>query len=370
MKNTKLIVKTKSKAYPIYFGNDILNTTGRLIKKNLPGVKKICIISDNKLPILLIKKLIKSLAKYEIKVYKLSVSEKTKSLKIANKIIEQLLKNNFNRSDCIIALGGGVLGDLSAFISNLTKRGLKFINIPTTLLAQVDASIGGKTGINSNRGKNLIGTFYQPDFILSDVSLLKSLPPREMVSGYGEILKHSLIFDKKFFLWLSKNGQKIINKKSNSFLSKAIIKSCKIKCKIVKKDEKEKDLRMILNFGHTFAHGFESAKGFSKKLNHGEAVLLGMMLASELSNKKKQLSFKELLLIKKHYLSLKLPMNINKIFKKKEIGKIIHFMKKDKKNIDERINFILLNKIGKTAKLRKFALNDKEIKSFFISYYL
>ncbi len=370
MKNTRLIVKTKSKSYPIYFGNNILNTTGRLVKKNLPGVKKICIISDNKLPIFLLNKLIKSLKKYELKIYKLSATEKTKSLKVANKIIEHLLSDNFNKSDCIIALGGGVLGDLSAFISNLTKRGLKFINIPTTLLAQVDASIGGKTGINSNRGKNLIGTYYQPDFILSDVSLLKSLPQREMISGYGEILKHSLILDKKFFLWLSKNGKKIINKTNNLFLREAIIKSCKIKCKVVNKDEKEKDLRMILNFGHTFAHGFESAKNFSKKLNHGEAVLLGMMMASKLSNKKKLLSFKELLSIKKHYLALKLPMNINKIFKKKEISKIVHFMKKDKKNIDEKINFILLSKIGKTAKPKRFALHGNAIKKFLHSYYL
>ena len=370
MKNTKLIVTTKSKSYPIYFGNNILNTSGRLLKKNLPDVKKICIISDNKLPKFILNKLIKSLKEYDLKIYKLSVTEKTKSLSVANKIIEQLLNDNFNRSDCVIALGGGVLGDLSAFISNLTKRGLKFINIPTTLLAQVDASIGGKTGINSNRGKNLIGTYYQPDFILSDVSLLKSLPQREIISGYGEILKHSLILDKNFFLWLSKNGKKIINKKNNLLLKEAIVKSCKIKCKVVNKDEKEKDLRMILNFGHTFAHGFESAKNFSKKLNHGEAVLLGMMLASELSYKKKQLSFRELLLIKKHYLSLNLPMNINEIFKKKEISKIVHFMKKDKKNLDEKINLILLNKIGKTAKLNKFSLNSKEIKKFLNSCYL
>lgn len=370
MKNTKLIVKTKSKSYPIYFGNNILNTTGRLIKKNLPYVKKICIISDNKLPELLLKKLIRSLKKYELKVYKLSASEKTKSLKVANKIIEQLLRDNFNRSDCIIALGGGVLGDLSAFISNLTKRGLKLVNIPTTLLAQVDASIGGKTGINSSQGKNLIGTYYQPDFILSDISILKSLPKREMISGYGEILKHSLILDKKFFLWLSNNGKKIINRKNNLFLKKAIIKSCEIKSKIVNRDEKEKDLRMILNFGHTFAHSFESAKNFSKKLNHGEAVLLGMMIASELSNKKKQLSFKELLLIKRHYLSLKLPMKINKIFEKNELNKIIYFMKKDKKNINEKISLILLSKIGKTTKPRRFALKSNEIKKFLNSYYL
>ena len=369
MKNTKLIVKTKSKTYPIYFGNNIINKTGWLIKKKLPGVKKICIISDNKLPKLLLKKLTKSLKKYELKIYKLSASERTKSLRVANKIIEQLLKDNFNRSDCVIALGGGILGDLSGFISSLAKRGLKFINIPTTLLAQADASIGGKTGINSYQGKNLIGTYYHPDFILSDVSILKSLPQREIISGYSEILKHSIILDKKFFLWLFKNGKKIINEKNNAFLKKAIVKSCKIKCKVINKDEKEKDLRMILNFGHTFAHGFEGAKNFSNKLNHGEAVLLGMMIASELSNRIKKLPLKDLLLIKKHYLNLKLPMFITKIFKKSEIKKIIYFMKKDKKNVNQKINLILLNKIGKTTQPKKISLKSSEIKKFLNSYF-
>ena len=370
MKITKFIVKTNSKSYPIYFGSKILYTTGGLIRKNLPGVKKICIIADNKLPKVLLKKLIKSLKKYELRVNKLTANEKTKRLDVAYKIIEQLLKANFNRSDCIICLGGGILGDLSAFISNLTKRGLKFVNIPTTLLAQADASVGGKTGINSSLGKNLIGTYYQPDFVLSDASILKSLPQSEMVCGYGEILKHSLILDKKFFLWLSTNGKKIINKKNDIYLMNAITRSCKIKSKIVNKDEKEKNLRMTLNFGHTFAHSFESTKNFSKKLNHGKAVLLGMMVASELSNKKNLLSFKELSLIKKHYINLKLPMKISKVFKKKEINKIIYFMKKDKKNIDEKINLILLKKIGKTTKPKKFKLSGDEIKKFLNSYYL
>jgi 3-dehydroquinate synthase/shikimate kinase/3-dehydroquinate synthase len=310
------------------------------------------------------------LKKYDLRIFKLTTNEKTKSIKVVNKIIEKLLKDNFNRSDCVIAFGGGVLGDLSAFVSNLTKRGLKFVNIPTTLLAQVDASIGGKTGINSEQGKNLIGTYYQPDFVLTDTSVLKSLPQREMISGYGEILKHSLILDKKFFLWLSKNAKKIVNKKNNTLLINAIFKSCKIKSKIVNKDEKEKNLRMILNFGHTFAHGFEGGKNFSKKLNHGEAVLIGMMTASELSYEKKLLSFEELSLIKKHYLNLKLPMHINKIFKKKEINKIVYFMKKDKKNINEKINLILLNKIGKTTKPKRFALYSSEVKKNLNSYYL
>ena len=370
MKNSKLKVKTKSKTYPIYFGNNILSITGKLVKKNLPYVQKICVVGDNKLPKTLYKKLTKSLKGYEIKICKLPSNEKTKSLNVANKIIEQLLRKNFNRSDCILAFGGGIIGDLSAFISNLTKRGLKFVNVPTTLLAQVDASIGGKTGINSNKGKNLIGTYYQPDFVLSDVSLLKSLPQREMVSGYAEILKHSLILDKKFFFWLLKNGKKMISEKNNFLLVKAITKSCKIKSMIVNKDEKENNLRMILNFGHTFAHGFESAKNFSKKLNHGEAVLLGMIIASELSNKRKLLTFKELLLIKKHYSNLKLLRNIKKVFKKNEINKIVYFMKKDKKNTNEKINLILLKKIGETTKPKKIILKSNEIKKFLSSYYV
>ena len=195
------------------------------------------------------------------------------------------------------------------------------------------------------------------------------MPQREIIAGYGEILKHSIILDKKFFLWLFKNGKKIIYQKNNSFLKKAIIKSCKIKCKVVNKDEREKDLRMILNFGHTFAHGFEGAKNFSNKLNHGEAVLLGMMLASDLSNKIKKLPLKDLLLIKKHYLDLKLPMFITKIFRKNEIEKIIYFMKKDKKNINQKINLILLNRIGKTTQPEKISLKSSEIKKFLSSYF-
>ena len=157
---------------------------------------------------------------------------------------------------------------------------------------------------------------------------------------------------------------------NKKLLKKAIIESCKIKCRIVNKDETEKGLRMILNFGHTFAHGFESAKNFSKSLNHGEAVLLGMMTASNLSHKKKLLSFQDLELIKSHYDNLKLPNNISKVFKKKEIDKIIYFMKKDKKNIDEKISLILLNKIGQTTKPQEFNLKSSKIKEFLQSYYI
>ena len=362
MKNNRILVNTKSKSYPIFIGKKNITSIGPLIKKKLPKVKKICVIVDKNVPKEILLKLKDSLKKYEIKICKFSVNEKIKNFKIAYKLIEFLIKENFNKSDCLISLGGGVVGDLSAFVSSLVKRGIKFINIPTTLLAQVDSSIGGKTGVNSDQGKNLIGTIYQPDFVLIDISALKSLPKREMICGYGEILKHSLILDRKFFFWLNKNGKKIINFKDDNILINAITKSCKIKSSVVSKDENEKNLRMILNFGHTFAHGFESTKNFSRKINHGEAVLLGMIVASQISYKKKILPLKDLILIKKHYESLNLPISVKKYFKKKDVNKIISFMKKDKKNFNAKLNLILLKKIGKTIKPNSFTIGHNEIK--------
>ena len=208
MKTSKIIINTKNKSYPVYVGNNIFNLTNQLIKKKLNKVKKIFIISDHNIPSFFLKKISQALKNYDCTIHKLVVSEKIKNFKVANKLAEEIIKNNFNRTDCIISLGGGVLGDLVAFVASITKRGIKFINIPTTLLAQVDASIGGKTGINSLQGKNLIGTFYQPEFVLIDLTMLKSLPYREMICGYGEILKHALIADRKFFLWLCQNAKK------------------------------------------------------------------------------------------------------------------------------------------------------------------
>jgi len=369
MQNTKILIKTKTKSYPMYFGDGILSSLNKLVKKDLPNVKKICIVSDKKIPQKFLKKLRKSLKKYNIVFYKFSVNERIKDLKIAQKIIENILKHNFNRSDCIIGLGGGVIGDLSAFVASLAKRGMKFINIPTTLLSQVDASIGGKTAVNSIQGKNLIGTFYQPDLVLTDISFLDSLNKREMICGYGEILKHSLILDKNFFLWLNKNGKKIINDKNKNILKTAIIKSCKIKSSIVKKDESEKNLRMILNFGHTFAHGFEGAKKYSSELNHGEAVLLGMMYAIKFSYKRKLLPLKDLILVEKHYKNLNLPFNLSKFFYKSEINKIVSYMKKDKKNLNKKINLVLLKNIGKIAKINNFSVKEKILKGFLTSQY-
>ncbi len=254
------------------------------------------------------------------------------------------------------------MGDISAFSASIIKRGIKFINVPTTLLAQVDSSVGGKTGINNKFGKNLIGTFYQPDLVITDISLLKSLSRREIICGYAEILKHSLIMNKNFFKWLNKNGKKIINLQNENILRYAIYESCKIKAKIVKKDENEKNLRQILNFGHTFAHAFEATKNFSKIINHGEAVLMGIICASEFANLNKTMKNNDLSIIKNHYNKLGLNMNLKKYFTKKDINKILFFMKTDKKNYNYKINLVLLKKIGNSIKTMAF--NENEVKKY------
>ena len=245
----------------------------------------------------------------------------------------------------MISVGGGITGDISGFAASLFKRGLKFINIPTTLLSQVDSSIGGKTGVNTKYGKNLVGSFYQPNLVISDTEFLKTLPNREIVCGYGEILKHSIIGNKKFYNFLNNHKNKILNLTS-PFLEKAIYESCKIKKAVVEKDEKEKGLRKILNFGHSFAHAYEATLGFSKKLNHGEAVILGMKTALNFSLKTKFMNKREYYSIIDHIDNSDLPSSVSKFFSPKDVNKILNFMIKDKKNRSNNINLVLLKKIG------------------------
>ena len=287
--------------------------------------------------------------------------EKNKNQKSVNRILSILLSKNFNRNDCVISIGGGITGDISGFAASIFKRGLKFINIPTTLLSQVDSSIGGKTGINNKFGKNLIGTFYQPSLVISDINFLKSLPKREIICGYGEILKHAIIADRNFFTFLNTNGFKILNLKS-TIIEKAIFKSCSIKKKIVEMDEKEVGIRKILNFGHTFAHAYEATLGYSRKLNHGEAVILGIRTATKFSLLNKIIGISEFNLIENHLNGLNLPRNINKLFSIKNLNQILSFMKKDKKNNTNKINLVLLKRIG--SPIYKLQFDIKKINSF------
>jgi len=345
MSSIKLQVKTRNQQYPIHIGNNILNKLKKLLRENLINFNQCLVVADKNVPKKLIKKTLSSLPKKGVTLYNFNPSEKNKNQKSVDKILSILLKKNFNRNDCLISIGGGITGDVSGFAASIFKRGLKFINIPTTLLSQVDSSIGGKTGINTKYGKNLVGAFYQPNLVISDINFLRSLPKRELVCGYGEILKHALITDRRFFIFLNKKGNDILNLKSPS-IEKAIYKSCFIKKKVVEVDEKEVGIRKILNFGHTFAHAYEATLNYSQKLNHGEAVILGIKTATKFSFINKILNFKDFKLIENHLKQLNLPRDLNKYFLKINLKQILSFMKKDKKNNTKKINLVLLKKIG------------------------
>ena len=348
MKPIKLNVSTKLEKYPIIIGSNIIKNLDLYLKKNSINFHQCLLIIDKKIPNHMIGKITKSLKKKKIFKFLFDANEKNKNLNNVEKILQLLLNKNFSRLDCVITIGGGITGDVGGFASSLYKRGLRFINIPTTLLSQVDSSVGGKTGVNTKFGKNLIGSFYQPKIVISDTEFLKSLPRREVICGYGEILKHSLILNKVFHNYLDRNSFNILNLKS-PFIEKAIFESCKIKKKVVEKDEKEKNLRKILNFGHTFAHAFEATLKYSKKLNHGEAVILGIVTALNFSLDKKFIKWTEYKKIMMHILRLKLPSNIKKYFSNKDLNSILAFMIKDKKNISKKINLILIRKIGSTV---------------------
>jgi len=357
----KLQVKTGNLRYPIFIGNNILNRLQWLLKENSINFNQCLVIVDKNIPKKLIDKILNSLPKKKIFLHYFIASEKNKNQKSIDKILSILLNKNFNRNDCVLSVGGGITGDVSGFAASIFKRGLKFVNIPTTLLSQVDSSIGGKTGINNKFGKNLIGAFYQPSLVISDTSFLKTLPRRELICGYGEILKHAIIADRKFFTFLNKNGSKILELKS-PLIEKTIFKSCSIKKKVVEADEKEMGIRKILNFGHTFAHAYEATLGYSKKLNHGEAVILGIKTASKFSLSNKILDIEEFKFIKNHLHKLKLPVNISKFFSIKDLGKILSFMKKDKKNNTNKISLVLLKKIG--SPIYKLQFNENKIRLF------
>ena len=361
MKAQVIKFKNLKKSYSIFIGNKILGLLQKKIKVLCPKTKKIAVIIDENIPKKFEKILRRELKNYNSVFIKIKVNERAKSLKTINFILDELLKKNFNRSDLIIGVGGGIIGDTVGFAASIFKRGVNFINLPTTFLAQVDSAIGGKTGVNSVYGKNLIGSFYQPKLVIIDTSFLDSLPKREMICGYAEVLKHSIIKDKKFFNWLKKNTKNIFLKNSKVLIS-AIKKSCEIKLFFVNKDVNEKGIRMILNFGHTFAHAIEVKNNYSTKFTHGEAVLSGMILATKLSIVKKVCNSKILKEIVDVYKLNNLTYTINKYSKLATINELVKYLKNDKKNDDDKINFILLRSIGKTTQPNKFKISVKELK--------
>ena len=345
MKTINLSLKDKS--YKILIKKNIFSNIASYHKKKYRNSKAI-IITDKNVAELYLKKFLGFFNKNDIvtKVFKIDPGEKSKDLLTVRAVAEKLLKASISRNDIIYALGGGVVGDFSGFLASIILRGISFVQVPTTLLSQVDSSVGGKTGVNTRTGKNLIGSFYQPIAVFIDPNTLKSLSQKEFLAGYSEVLKYSMINDKKFFLWLDLNYKNIIAKNSKVMIE-IIEKCCKKKALIVKKDEKERNHRMLLNLGHTFAHAIEKELNFQVK--HGEAVSVGLLMAIKLSVLMNKTSLKNYHLIKAHLKKLKLPTCLLDLNSKKKWNSknIIKNMKNDKKKNNNNIKFILLKDIGK-----------------------
>ena len=287
--------------------------------------------------------------------------EKIKSFRYLEMLVEKILKLEVDRDTLLVCIGGGVLGDLVGLASSLILRGLDFVQIPSTLLAQVDSSVGGKTGINSKYGKNLVGSFKQPKSVIISTDILKTLNKRDINSGYAEILKYSFINDKKFFHWLVNNGKKVVSLHSESCIY-AIKKSCSIKSKIVSIDEKEKGIRELLNFGHTFAHAIEAIVGFKDKIKHGEAVFIGMYLAIKFSTLL-QICKKDVLeQYSSHLKNLKINYKLSDFNIRFSPQKFLRFMRFDKKVKNNKIKLILIKDIGSPVRL--FLKDEKLLSNF------
>jgi 3-dehydroquinate synthase len=326
--------------YPIYIGSDLLSDASYLIP-HIQG-RQVCIVTNTTIAPLYLNRVKALLSNsYQIDVVILPDGEQYKQLDTISQIYDCLLEGRHNRTTTLIALGGGVVGDMAGFAAATYQRGVNFIQIPTTLLAQVDSSVGGKTGVNHPLGKNMIGAFHQPQAVIIDIDVLQSLPGRELSAGIAEIIKYGLISDSQFYSWLESNICLIMSLDAG-VVSAAILKSCQSKADVVSADEKESGLRATLNFGHTFAHAIEAAQGYGRWL-HGEAVATGMLIALDLSVRMGWVNDEEVsrlrYLLEKANLPVTVPENMTE-------RQFLDIMAVDKKVLNGRLRLVLLKSIG------------------------
>jgi 3-dehydroquinate synthase len=352
-----LNVDLGDRSYPIYIGKDLLQDK-KIITSHIK-TKTICIVSNTTVSKLYLENLKNLLDDYQVVEAIIDDGEEFKNYDSLNHIYTTLLENKCNRDTTILALGGGVVGDIAGYAAATFLRGIPFIQIPTTLLAQVDSSVGGKTGINHLLGKNMIGAFYQPRAVVIDLNVLKTLDNRQISAGLAEVIKYGLIWDEDFFKYLEQN---IDNLKQLDFehLEHVIYRSCEIKAKVVSEDEKESGIRAILNLGHTFGHAIENCLGYGEWL-HGEAVGCGMVLAAKMSLAQGWLSESEFDRVTALISQANLPIEKPNIDYENFIGA----MKLDKKNKDKEIYLVLQQGIGKATVTNKYSTNalDDVIKS-------
>jgi 3-dehydroquinate synthase len=339
-----LTVELGDRSYPIHIGENIIDGTGEYVRQvGLSG--KVAVVSNPTVAQLFLDPIHDALSAsgFEITPILVPDGEEHKTLKSLETIYDRLIEQRFERKSCVMALGGGVVGDLAGFAAATYLRGVPYVQVPTTLLAQVDSSVGGKTGVNHEEGKNLIGAFYQPKLVLIDVSVLRTLPRRELIAGLAEVIKYGIIQDPILFQLLEEKMERLLSG-DRELLVQIIAASCAIKAKVVEKDEREDDYRAVLNFGHTIGHALEATTGY-KQFLHGEAIGIGMAKAAALSWKQGLLDRKSLervlQLIQKTGLPTEMPAGI-------AMDGLIERMEVDKKASGGKIKFILCEGIGKT----------------------
>jgi len=335
-----LSVALGDRSYPIFIGVNLLSHS-HLYLPHIHGQQVFIVTNETIAPIYL-DSLKKNLVDFHVASVVLPDGEAHKNLTTLNEIFTALLTEKHNRTTTLIALGGGVVGDMTGFAAACYQRGVNFIQIPTTLLSMVDSSVGGKTGVNHAIGKNMIGAFYQPQAVVADIALLKTLPPREISAGLAEVIKYGLISDYDFFVWLEQNIELLLHGDEEA-LAYAVLRSCKNKAEVVAQDEHEGGIRAILNFGHTFGHAIETAQGYGNWL-HGEAVAAGMVMAGDLSMRRGDISAQDLnriiTLLNRAKLPTKAPQDMT-------ADQFVELMGVDKKVLDGRLRLVLLASLGK-----------------------
>jgi 3-dehydroquinate synthase len=344
----RIPVALGERSYDILVGPGLIEGAGSMIAPILRRPRSV-IVTDSHVSALFLATLEASLERARIahEVITLPPGEGTKDFAHLESLLDRLLDLRIERSTTLIALGGGVIGDLAGFAASVALRGIDFVQIPTTLLAQVDSSVGGKTGINTRRGKNLVGSFYQPRLVLADISALATLSTREFLAGYAEVVKYGLIGDAEFFAWLERNGAALVAGDADA-RRHAVATSCRAKAATVAADEREEGARALLNFGHTFGHALEAETGFGPELLHGEAVALGMALAFELSARLGICAPEDAARVRRHFTAIGLPTSLPKSAGRRwNAEALLDHMARDKKVRDGKISFILARGIGR-----------------------
>ena len=365
---TVVNVALGARGYDIVIGRGVIASLGARIAALRPGAKAF-IVTDDNVARYVLGDAEAALAKVGIAANRVIVpaGEASKSYRVFEQVCEAVIASHIERGDLVVALGGGVIGDLAGFAAAVVRRGLDYVQVPTTLLAQVDSSVGGKTAIDSARGKNLIGAFHQPILVLADTALLDTLPEREFRAGYAEVAKYGLIGDAAFFSWLEANWRDIFagTNSSGSFAREhAVAVSCRAKAAIVGRDERETGERALLNLGHTFGHALEAACGFSDRLLHGEAIAVGMALAFEFSARRQGLVPKqEAVRVARHLAEVGLPTRIKDVAGPlPAVDQLMELIAQDKKVRRGMLTFILVRGIG--SAFVEAGVDQREVRAF------